>query len=57
MTPNTDLKHFDKYRADFKPYGLTCEMWEPYLMERFDRHNEIGELGSGQLQNPPALPC
>lgn len=23
MTPNTDLKHFDKYRADFKPYGLT----------------------------------
>ena len=41
MTPNTDLKHFDKYRADFKPYGLTCEMWEPYLMERFDRHNEI----------------
>ncbi len=41
MDKNEYLKHFDNRRAEFKPYGLTCEMWEPYLMKKFDRHNEI----------------
>lgn len=35
------LKKFDESRKDLKPYGLTCELWEPHLMKRPDRHNEI----------------
>lgn len=34
-------KKFAAHREDFKPYGLTMEKWEPSLMPRFDRHNEI----------------
>ena len=32
---------FDKFREEFKPYGLTCETWIPRVMPRYDRHNEI----------------
>lgn len=32
---------FDENRNEFKPYGLTCELWSPSLMKRPDRHNEI----------------
>lgn len=35
------LKHFDDSREELKPYGLTCELWQPHLMRRADRHNEI----------------
>ncbi|MCI0534426.1 MAG: helix-turn-helix domain-containing protein, partial [Verrucomicrobiales bacterium] len=35
------VQHFDPKRRMFTPYGLTCERWEPVLMERPDRHNEI----------------
>ena len=35
------MKVFDSHRADYEPYGLTCEIWETSLMSRFDRHNEI----------------
>lgn len=35
------LKHFDESREELKPYGLTCELWQPHLMRRPDRHNEI----------------
>ena len=32
---------FDGKRESFRPYGLTCELWKPFLMERPDRHNEV----------------
>lgn len=35
------LNTFDETRNEFKPYGLTCELWTPSLMGRPDRHNEI----------------
>lgn len=35
------LKTFDENRVEFKPYGLTCELWTPSLMSKPDRHNEI----------------
>ncbi len=35
------LNTFDTHRRTFKPYGLTCELWKPGLMEKPDRHNEI----------------
>jgi len=35
------LKKFDEKRNELKPYGLTCELWQPNLMIRPDRHNEI----------------
>ncbi|MDZ7694399.1 MAG: helix-turn-helix domain-containing protein [Balneolaceae bacterium] len=35
------LHSFDESRDQFKPYGLTCELWKPSLMEKPDRHNEI----------------
>ncbi len=35
------LKLFDESREELTPYGLTCELWQPYLMRRADRHNEI----------------
>jgi AraC family transcriptional regulator, melibiose operon regulatory protein len=40
--PNSEiLNEFDERRKEFKPYGLTCELWTPSLMKRPDRHNEI----------------
>jgi AraC family transcriptional regulator, melibiose operon regulatory protein len=35
------MKRFDHTRTHFSPYGFTCEVWEPALMQRPDRHNEI----------------
>ncbi|WP_416864649.1 MAG: helix-turn-helix domain-containing protein [Imperialibacter sp.] len=35
------LNVFDEKREEFKPYGITCEVWTPSLMRRPDRHNEI----------------
>jgi hypothetical protein len=35
------LYSFDEKRSEFKPYGLTCELWMPDLMRKPDRHNEI----------------
>ncbi|GEM_PF-2341802 len=35
------LKHFDESREDLKPYRLTCELWESYLMPKPDQHNEV----------------
>ena len=35
------LNTFDESRGEFKPYGLTCELWTPGLMRKPDRHNEI----------------
>ena len=35
------FKKFDTKRDPFRPYGLTCELWKPSLMEKPDRHNEI----------------
>lgn len=35
------VKTFNEKRAEFKPYGLTCELWSPGLMRKPDRHNEI----------------
>jgi AraC family transcriptional regulator, melibiose operon regulatory protein len=32
---------FDENRKEFRPYGLTCELWTPNLMRKPDRHNEI----------------
>lgn len=44
-------KTFDDARADFKPYGLTCESWIPTRMPRVDRHNEIeiNYINSGKI--------
>lgn len=41
MTNSEILKAFDEKREEFKPYGLSCELWSPRLMKRPDRHNEI----------------
>ncbi|WP_425638244.1 helix-turn-helix domain-containing protein [Algoriphagus yeomjeoni] len=35
------ISSFDERRNEFKPYGLTCELWSPSLMRKPDRHNEI----------------
>ena len=35
------MVQFDATRADFAPYGLAVSRWEPTLMKRPDRHNEI----------------
>lgn len=35
------LNTFDEARKEFRPYGLTCELWTPNLMRKPDRHNEI----------------
>ncbi len=32
---------FDEFRADLKPYGLTCELWQPKRMQKPERHNEL----------------
>ena len=41
MSDSEKLKTFDEKRDEFKPYGLTCEIWRPQLMPKIDRHNEI----------------
>ncbi|MDA1233370.1 MAG: AraC family transcriptional regulator, partial [Acidobacteria bacterium] len=45
------LHRFDSSRAEFSPYGFTCEVWTPARMPRPDRHNEIevNLLRSGSL--------
>jgi AraC-like DNA-binding protein len=35
------MEHFNPKRKEFTPYGFTCERWEPMLMQRADKHNEI----------------
>jgi AraC family transcriptional regulator, melibiose operon regulatory protein len=35
------MQSFDPSRADFEPYGFTCELWTAAPMKRPDRHNEI----------------
>ena len=32
---------FDPARDPFSPYGFSCQMWQPTLMPKPDRHNEI----------------
>ncbi|WP_421869742.1 helix-turn-helix domain-containing protein [Marinoscillum sp.] len=32
---------FDESRELFRPYGLSCQLWTPSIMNRPDRHNEI----------------
>jgi len=34
-------QRFDTNRNDFEPYGLSVTRWQPTLMNRTDRHNEI----------------
>lgn len=34
-------KIFNPNRPELAPYGLTCELWKPQPLPRFDRHNEI----------------
>ncbi len=41
MKKSEILHSFDESRDQFKPYGLTCELWTPSLMRKPDRHNEI----------------
>ncbi|MBX2873601.1 MAG: helix-turn-helix domain-containing protein [Saprospiraceae bacterium] len=41
MSYSEKLNAFDESRKEFKPYGLTCELWTPSLMRKADRHNEI----------------
>lgn len=45
------MEHFNARRADFTPYGFTCELWEPHRMPRPDRHEEveINFLNEGSL--------
>ncbi len=35
------FKYFNSTRQAFSPYGLTCEIWSPHVMQQPDRHNEI----------------
>lgn len=35
------LNTYDAHRRAFRPYGLTCELWQPDIMRKPDRHNEI----------------
>ena len=46
-----DLKHYEENRAQYTPYGFTCELWTPTIMNKYDRHNEveINYLPSGSL--------
>ena len=41
MSDSGKIYTFDEKRSEFKPYGLTCELWMPDLMRKPDRHNEI----------------
>ncbi len=35
------MKHFNKDRPRFAPYGFSCETWQPQSMSRADQHDEI----------------
>ncbi|MBX2840751.1 MAG: helix-turn-helix domain-containing protein [Flammeovirgaceae bacterium] len=35
------IQKFDKNRPELKPYGMTCNLWTPSIMDKPDRHNEI----------------
>lgn len=35
------LRTYDSSRPELLPYGLECDKWEPVLMIKPDRHNEI----------------
>lgn len=41
MQDSEKLNTFSGDRNEFKPYGLTCELWKPDIMHKADRHNEI----------------
>lgn len=41
MSNSEKIRSFDPSRGEFKPYGLACTLWEPKLMRKPDRHNEI----------------
>lgn len=41
MLDSEILHVFNEQRGEFKPYGLTSEIWVPNLMKKPDRHNEI----------------
>lgn len=41
MPYSEKLYTFNEDRNEFKPYGLTCELWKPDIMHKADRHNEI----------------
>lgn len=41
MSNSKIVNTFNESRDEFKPYGLTCELWTPNLMRKPDRHNEI----------------
>ena len=41
MRNSEKVSSFNERRDQFKNYGFTCEVWEPGLMGRPDRHNEI----------------
>lgn len=41
MSNSEKFNTFDERRGEFKPYGLTCELWAPDVMRKPDRHNEI----------------
>ncbi len=32
---------FDESRTALKPYGMSCELWQPKRMKREERHNEL----------------
>ncbi|MFL9845354.1 helix-turn-helix domain-containing protein [Flavobacterium rhizosphaerae] len=38
---NSEISTYNENRDEFKPYGLTCELWKPQFMGKPDRHNEI----------------
>jgi AraC family transcriptional regulator, melibiose operon regulatory protein len=40
--PNSEkYNQFDESRKELRPYGTTCELWIPKIMQKADRHNEI----------------
>lgn len=41
MRDSEKLYAYDAKRSEFRPYGLTCELWSPDFMRKPDRHNEI----------------
>ena len=45
------MKRFDAGRAEFSPYGFTCEVWVPSRMPQPDNHNEVemNFLSAGSL--------
>lgn len=41
MLDSENLNKFNERRNEFKPYGMTCELWTPSVMRKPDRHNEV----------------